>query len=399
MAVPVNLLIVVFVGVAIVHQASTQDPQCDFFQNVQVGQTYYVYSPNYPNSYPSGVQCRWVATCPTGYNCRLDCPVISLPQTSSCSMDRLLVSKTGDLQLNGADYYCGQGSLTAVSTGNRISVGLITAVSSPGGRFMCQLYAQAQTGPTCSCGYRKQNRIVGGQETGVNEYPMMVGLQDRRIGQIKCGGVIISNRHALSAAHCMVGQDYNNYDVVVGQHNVQTDDSPATRRYRIISYRPHPQFTETNYDYDIAILTTSQTIAFSDRVGPVCMPFKFANADFTGAQLTILGWGTLFPGGPVSPALRKVNVDVISQSSCRSTVSTLTNRQICTYTPGKDACQDDSGGPLLYTDSATGLLFSVGIVSFGRFCAEKGQPGVNTRVPALLDWIVQNSPGANFCYK
>jgi hypothetical protein len=45
----------------------------------------------------------------------------------------------------------------------------------------------------------------------------------------------------------------------------------------------------SNYDYDIAILTTTENIVFSDRVGPVCLPFKFASSDMTGSRLTALG--------------------------------------------------------------------------------------------------------------
>ena len=30
-------------------------------------------------------------------------------------------------------------------------------------------------------------------------------------------------------------------------------------------------------------------IVFSSLVGPVCLPFKFSNNDFTGAVVTILG--------------------------------------------------------------------------------------------------------------
>ncbi|CAG9792780.1 unnamed protein product [Diatraea saccharalis] len=383
----------------ILDYALSQDANCNFFQTVVVGVTYDLKSPNYPNSYGRGVQCRWVADCPVGYNCRLDCTEVNMPQTSSCSQDRLLVSRSGDLQLNNADYYCGQGQFSSVSSGTRLSIGLITALNSPGGRFRCSLYAQRQqTGGTCSCGYRKQNRIVGGVETGVNEFPMMVGLADPRINEIKCGGVIIDKRYVLTAAHCLEGFTPSGLAVIAGEHDVNSADSSATAGYLISQFIVHPLYTSSNYDYDIAILRLQSDIVFSDRVGPVCLPFKYTNNDMTGAQLTILGWGTLFPGGPKSNVLRKVNVDVISQNSCQSAVPTLTSRQICTYTPGKDACQDDSGGPLLYTDNS-GLLFNIGIVSSGQFCATAGKPGVNTRVPVLLDWIVSNTPGANYCLK
>lgn len=378
--------------------AIAQDPGCDFYQSVNPNSTYEISSPGYPRLYKGGLKCRWIADCPPGYNCRLSCPMINIPQSNSCMKDQFLISRTGDPGLNGADKYCGRGSLTITSTGQRLSIGLITAVDTRGGRFICSLNAQPSI-PTeqCSCGARRQNRIVGGQETGVNEFPMMVGLVDVRIAQIKCGAVIISKNYVLTAAHCVNNMKINETAVVVGEHNVETGDSPATKAYRVASFRIHPAFSQSNYDYDIAIIRVTDPIEFNDRVGPVCLPFKFAQNNFNGSKVTILGWGTLFPGGPDSKVLQKVDVDVISQNECLTYEARVTPRQLCTLTSGKDACQDDSGGPLLYTDPATSLLYSVGIVSFGRFCASRS-PGINTRVTALLDWIVATAP-ENYCRK
>ncbi|CAK1591243.1 unnamed protein product [Parnassius mnemosyne] len=381
-------LIAIGLSLALLGSGRAQNPNCDFTQNVRPNQVYYVYSPNYPNNYSAGVQCRWIMVCPTGYNCQLDCSEINLPESPSCSMDRLLVSRDGDPQLASAEYYCGRGTLNVTSNERRLSLGLISSYQSPGGRFYCELRATpAIIRPRCRCGYKKLNRIVGGQETGVNEFPMMAGVIYVDLRRINCGAVIISKRRVMSAAHCVIRKTTRELGVVVGEHNVNVADSPATEVFRVININIHPQYTEANYDYDVSILTVEREIVFSDRVGPVCLPFKFLTNDFTGAKVTVLGWGTLFPGGPTSAVLRKVDVDVISQPACRRSVPSVTPRQMCTYTPGKDSCQDDSGGPLLYTDPSNGLLYSVGIVSFGSFCAS-GEPAVNARVTTLLRWIV-----------
>lgn len=376
----------------------SQSPGCDFAQNIAVGTTVDISSPGYPGNYRPGIQCRWIATCPVGYNCQIDCPIISIPQSSSC-IDRLLLSRTGDPQLSGAEVYCGRGTLSATSVGQRLSLGLISSNSSPGGYFRCRVYAvaSAPSPAPCRCGERKQTRIVGGEEAKINEFRMMVGLVDISIRQIKCGGALISNRHVLTAAHCIANQRTDNIGVIVGEHDVSSGTESAAQGYVVQRFIIHPLFTASNYDYDVAIVETTKEITFSDIVGPACLPFKFVNTNFTGLKVTILGWGTLFPGGPTSNVLRKVDLDIISQSTCRSYESTLTDRQMCTFTPGKDACQDDSGGPLLYTDPSTGLFFNLGIVSYGRFCASNS-PGINMRVTAVLDWIV-SSTQYNFCRK
>ena len=62
----------------------------------------------------------------------------------------------------------------------------------------------------CLCGLAKRtkfgktseakNRIIGGMETEVNEYPWMVRVISLRGA---CGGSLISNAWVLSAAHCI----------------------------------------------------------------------------------------------------------------------------------------------------------------------------------------------------
>lgn len=66
-----------------------------------------------------------------------------------------------------------------------------------------------------------QSRIVGGVETLVNEYPMMVGLVDVTLKIVYCGGTIITNRWVLTAAHCLDNQQVSNVGVLYGEHNLR----------------------------------------------------------------------------------------------------------------------------------------------------------------------------------
>merc|ERR1719276_1510 len=62
---------------------------------------------------------------------------------------------------------------------------------------------------------------------------------------------------------------------------------------------------------------------------------------------------------------------------------------MCAEARGRDACYGDSGGPLLLTPSEDFAEDSlVGIVSWGRGCADERFPGVYTRISFLYDWIV-----------
>lgn len=53
----------------------------------------------------------------------------------------------------------------------------------------------------CRCGQKGSNRIVGGVETGVNEWPWQAALM---YGNSQfCGGSLINDRYVLTAAHCI----------------------------------------------------------------------------------------------------------------------------------------------------------------------------------------------------
>eukprot|EP00094_Tigriopus_californicus_P014048 TCALIF_13604-PA protein Name:"Similar to KLKB1 Plasma kallikrein (Bos taurus)" AED:0.37 eAED:0.37 QI:101/0/0.2/0.6/1/1/5/0/273 len=55
---------------------------------------------------------------------------------------------------------------------------------------------------------------------------------------------------------------------------------------------------------------------------------------------------------------------------------------------GKDACVGDSGGPLWkWIGKKRPRAFAIGVVSRGKGCARKDNPGIYTRVKLYLDWI------------
>ena len=54
---------------------------------------------------------------------------------------------------------------------------------------------------------------------------------------------------------------------------------------------------------------------------------------------------------------------------------------------GKDSCNGDSGGPLIYREFTDEPWHQIGLVSFGTSICGKGVPGVYTRVAEYMDWI------------
>ncbi|KAJ8936622.1 hypothetical protein NQ314_012237, partial [Rhamnusium bicolor] len=102
-------------------------------------------------------------------------------------------------------------------------------------------------------------------------------------------------------------------------------------------------------------------------------------------------WGQLIYSGPTSDTLQEVNLTVVSNQECAPQQHRpITSNQVCTFASGKDACQYDSGGPLLWMDTSTRRLHLIGVISHGIACASQ-IPGVNTRVTSYLTWIVSRT--------
>ena len=159
---------------------------------------------------------------------------------------------------------------------------------------------------------------------------------------------------------------------------------------KVSSIKIHPSFSSGTLDSDVAIWKLATSIPAGGNVAYATL--AAAGSDpASGTLTTVAGWGTTSSGGSSLPAaLRKVEVPIVSRTTCRSnySVSEITNTMVCAAVAagGKDSCQGDSGGPLI--NSSTRQL--VGIVSWGDGCAQAGKPGVYARVGTLLSFINAN---------
>ncbi|XP_060519146.1 venom serine protease-like [Cylas formicarius] len=218
-----------------------------------------------------------------------------------------------------------------------------------------------------------QATILGGQETGVNEFPSMTGLVNLNPFIIICGASTTS--------------------LQVMQYRT----TPYSKIYNVNTYEIFPNCSLINTVIDdIAIIKTQNQIVFSLYIGPICLPFRYKTSDFVGQLVTALGWGSLNVSDSQSDVLRKTRLSVISNQQCaRDQTENINNNHICTFTLRHRECAGDSGGPLLWMDPSTQRLHLIGIISHGLDC-NIDSPSINTRVTSYLDWIVART-GVNFC--
>ncbi|KAK4326511.1 hypothetical protein Pmani_002976 [Petrolisthes manimaculis] len=227
-------------------------------------------------------------------------------------------------------------------------------------------------------------RIVGGSETRVHEYPWMILLQiTSGRDTFMCGASVITNTQVLTAAHCV--DTGSSVLAIAGEHD--TEDNTETKTQSISSSKivVHPEYDPNTFENDIAIIHLSDTLKFDDSVQPICLARE--DRQYEGKKAIVTGWGTTREGGDISIKLQEVELTVNTNAECRSSygVSSIADSMVCASESGKDSCQGDSGGPLVMNDK--GIWYQVGVVSWGRGCAQAGYPGVYTRVTSYIDWI------------
>ncbi|XP_077562671.1 uncharacterized protein LOC144178587 isoform X1 [Haemaphysalis longicornis] len=243
---------------------------------------------------------------------------------------------------------------------------------------------------------RPQGRIVGGRNSFFGEWPWQVLVKEATwLGLFiknKCGGVLISDKYALTAAHCQPGF-LSSLLVILGEHDLSGDFerlkpiSIPVRRMIV-----HRHYNPATFENDLALLELERPVVFQPHIVPICLPAR--NEDFTGRTSYVTGWGKLSHGGSVPNVLQYVQVPILSNNKCQQMfmlaghVKAIRENFVCAgYDRGnRDSCEGDSGGPLtLLRDDGRWVL--VGTVSHGIRCAEPNMPGVYMRTSAYRAWI------------
>ncbi|CAK9296354.1 unnamed protein product [Gordionus sp. m RMFG-2023] len=240
------------------------------------------------------------------------------------------------------------------------------------------------------------SRIIGGKISNIGSWPWLASIYGGEKEVYFCIGSIIHRRWILTAHHCIGNQsNMDRFLIKIGDDR-RTAYSDYRQTFRVIKIIQHKAYVKNINENDIALLKLDKDIRFNSRIQPVCLPeFKYYPEEGTFCQ--VVGWGRTKTKDTFqySNQIRQVKVPILSNYVCnewlKKSEAEIKDTMLCAgYEEGKkDACQGDSGGPLLCKNDR-GQWEIQGIVSWGILCAEPKLPGVYTRVPMYVDWILHN---------
>ena len=303
--------------------------------------------------------------------------------------------------------------------------GDIPYVCCPASSITKSQYCQISENPSVTddglCGKVESNhlRCVGCNSTSPGAWPWMVRLlyaNEDKGKETYCGGVLVSNRHVITASHC-VEREQRLEKVVLGESNITTEfdcydielgcESNDERCFRAGECAPrsvevvvkgvvkHPEYdrqSKVSY-YDIALIVLDDLVEFSDLIRPVCLP-ELQSSDLR-QTLVMTGWGNTVAGllKPVpATALQEIVLQQVPLKTCSSIWNTkLLNTQMCASSgiPGKAPCSGDSGGPLVRLRRSEEVWELAAVVSAGpSICGNADHPVIFTKITeSIFQWL------------
>lgn len=242
-----------------------------------------------------------------------------------------------------------------------------------------------------------------------------------------CGGTLIRANWVLTAGHCVIRRETDEFQVVLGSADL---DDPEALMLNVVEIVVHPFFGEGAPGNDIALLRLSENVALT----PIKLHGETNSILLSELPATVFGWGRtvefpdddiceiekgtlidgndyrceaiqILPSSNVQVSLLQAPEAIISDYQCEQIYSQLVggppfsfpplgnsnsgSQNICTYDPDEtsDTCNGDSGGPL--TVKIDGEDRQVGIVNRGTtgLCDSSTNMTVFAKVAYYLDFI------------
>ena len=256
----------------------------------------------------------------------------------------------------------------------------------------------------CRCGIKPQMRITNSDLAPVAHWPWFVVIsKQNKNGDWRqmCGATLIDDRHAVSAAHCFITEDYisgigyvipDDYKFYLnfykkGKDQDVMEDVIIRRASWIRCHEKYVQRKRGLYN-DLCLIEFDHAVQCNDKTRPICLASHLP--DFAKKCL-VAGFGDQSGAGDYPATLRQGVLSIQDHTTCQSIYGSkdteINESFFCAanVTNGIDTCQGDSGGPL--TCSEDGIDYLYGITSFGVGCNDQKYPGAYTDVSHYTEWL------------
>ncbi|XP_037043076.1 leucine-rich repeat and death domain-containing protein 1-like [Bradysia coprophila] len=250
----------------------------------------------------------------------------------------------------------------------------------------------------CGSVYIVRDLMRGGNAVLRNEWPFIVAVYEVNPIKYICGGTLISNRHILTAAHCIHRRHSNvklsadDIKVRLGAYNltVESEIGTVNRNISAVFVNPDWKPDADRFDADLAILVLSENVTFSIYIQPICIPTNDVVID--GAVIdvngTVVGWG-LADDTRHEEVPRKIVATALTNSLCYrsepSIVKSTSFRSFCARGQDGTPNKGDSGGGFFVLSKSSWVQY--GIVS--AIHASTKQFSIYTNLKAFKRFIVE----------
>lgn len=225
-------------------------------------------------------------------------------------------------------------------------------------------------------------RIVGGFSVDPHTAPYLVSVSKVQ-GDTRyvCGGTLISTRHVVTAAHCVVDKDtvqISNDDIFVGYGSQDRSKQAKANPHKVTVNDRYMKDKSRDSQYDIAIIELNKDLEISVDVQNIPI---YTDKVMPGDSMVALGWGKQ-DNGELSQTLNGVMLEAGNKTACQRYNQWFTDNngpQVCVVgwdTPGKSTCSGDSGSSVVMEQQ--GKIKLLAFDSIGVFANGEGCGGINT---------------------